>query len=52
VVLEKWIEQTAMAVRDVTDLLDMGTMWAVPVGVRWVSLGSSKGALTGDDCEK
>lgn len=30
--------QTATAVRDVTDLLEMGTMCAEPVGVRCVSM--------------
>ena len=31
--------QTATAVRDVTDLLEMGTMCAEPVEVRCVSVG-------------
>lgn len=35
----KWTEQTAMAVRDVACLWEMGTMWAEPLGVRWVSFG-------------
>ena len=36
---EKWMEQRATAVREVGDLEDTGTMWALPVGVRWVSFG-------------
>lgn len=36
---EKCTVQTARAVRAVGGLCAMGTMWAVPVGVRWVSLG-------------
>lgn len=33
----KWTEQTAMAVREVEHLWEMGTMWADPLWVRWVS---------------
>jgi len=38
----KWTEQTAMAVRDVASLWEMGTMWAEPLWVRWVSFGEDK----------
>lgn len=37
---EKKTVQTAVARREVGDLWEMDTIWAVPVGVRWVSLGS------------
>jgi hypothetical protein len=39
--LEKCRVQAAMAVRWVEDLWEMGTMWAVPWGVRCVKFGSS-----------
>ena len=51
-VLEKRIEQPAVAVREVMDLLEMGTIWAVPEGVRCVSLGSSEGAFICNDFEE
>lgn len=37
--LEKVRVQVAMAVREVMALGVIETMWAVPVGVRWVSIG-------------
>jgi hypothetical protein len=44
VLFEKWRVQTAMAVREVMGLEEMGTMCAEPVGVRWVSFGSGIGS--------
>lgn len=38
-----------MAVRDVGVLAVMDTMWAVPVGVRWVSFASVGEVGVGDD---
>lgn len=37
--------QAAVAVRVVGGLEEMGTMWAVPVGVRWVSFGGGGGGV-------
>ena len=39
--VEKWMVQTATAVREVMDLEEMGTMCAEPVWVRCVNLGGS-----------
>ena len=43
VALEKWTEQTAMAVRLVIAFEDMGTICAAPVEVRCVSFGCDGG---------
>jgi hypothetical protein len=43
---EKQMLQKATAVREVTDFEEMGTMWAEPEGVKWVSFGAS-GVLVG-----
>lgn len=36
----KWTEQIATAVREVEGLWEIGTMWAEPVWVMWVSWGA------------
>lgn len=48
IALEKCTLHTAVAVREVVGLEEMGTMCAVPVGVRWVSFGEA-GAMGGVD---
>jgi hypothetical protein len=45
---EKDTVQMAVAVRAVGALWEIETMWAAPVEVRWVSLGSGGGR--GEDC--
>lgn len=42
----KWILQRAVAARRVGGLEEMETMWAEPVGVRWVRWGDG-GGLSG-----
>ena len=43
----KWILQRAVARREVGGLEEMETLWAEPVGVRWVRCGWGDEALEG-----